>query len=430
MLEYDIVITAIHGALRRAGPCLAATAALLASPVAWAELTLGDAEALALAADPSLNRLDAQHAALAELSVAAGQLPDPMARLGVMSLPVDSFDLDQEPMAQVLVGFEQRFPRGDSRELARRQLEERSEGIGHERADQRLGVLQAVRELFVEVTLQERLQELTGGARETFEDLADITRDYYASGRAQQQEVLQAEVELGRIDEQSLRFAQAEREARAALGVYLGAAAEDALPPDWPGLAPLAAPETLQQALAVHPRILALRERVAAADTAVDLADQRYRPEFGVEVNYGMRSGSEPTGENRPDLFSAMLVMDLPLFHENRQDRVKAARLAQSSAAAFERDDVYRRLLGDLRSLLAQREEAERRRELYESVLLPQAGFSAEASFLAYQSAVGDLTSLLRARITEYELGLEHARVQADLLRIQARLLYLQGEKP
>lgn len=416
------------GARRCAAASLVAVGWLLASSAAQAELSLGEAEALALAADPALHRLEAQRAALEELAIAAGELPDPMARLGVMSLPVDSFDLSQEPMAQVVAGVEQRFPRGATRELSRRQVRERAAGTVHEREDQRLEVLRTVRELYVEVVLQQRLQDLTGAARTLFADLADTARDYYATGRAQQQEVLQAEVERGRIEEQSLRFRQSEREARAALAVYVGDAALGPLPNAWPELAPLAPVAALQDALAEHPRILALRQRVAAADTAVDLARQRYRPEFGVEVSYGLRSGSEPDGASRPDLFSAMLVMDLPLFPDNRQDRVRAARLAQSSAAEFERDDAYRRLLGDLRSLLAQHEEASRRGELFESVLLPQAAFSAESSFDAYQSTVGDLTTLLRARITEYELRLDYARVQADLLRTQARLLYLQGE--
>jgi hypothetical protein len=34
----------------------------------------------------------------------------------------------------------------------------------------------------------------------------------------------------------------------------------------------------------------------------------------------------------------------------------------------------------------------------------------------------------MRARITEFELQLEHVELQAELLKTQVRLLYLEGE--
>ena len=65
---------------------------------------------------------------------------------------------------------------------------------------------------------------------------------------------------------------------------------------------------------------------------------------------------------------------------------------------------------------------------LFENSLLPDAGFNAEATFDAYQAAVEDLTTLMRARITEFELQLEYAKLQAELLLTQARLLYFEGD--
>ena len=53
--------------------------------------------------------------------------------------------------------------------------------------------------------------------------------------------------------------------------------------------------------------------------------------------------------------------------------------------------------------------------------------FNAEAAFEAYQDAVGDLTTLMRARIGEYELKLSHAALCADEIITRARLLYFQG---
>ena len=71
---------------------------------AWAStpgspfLGLDEAAELAISQQPQLLAQQAAVAALNESVPAAGQLPDPKLRLGVVSLPVDTFDFTQEPM--------------------------------------------------------------------------------------------------------------------------------------------------------------------------------------------------------------------------------------------------------------------------------------------------------------------------------------------
>jgi outer membrane protein TolC len=125
-----------------------------------------------------------------------------------------------------------------------------------------------------------------------------------------------------------------------------------------------------------------------------------------------------------------MVTMDLPLFTAERQDRAVAARVAETSAAAFDRDDAHRRLLAEVhlqaRTLARQRE----RLALFETELLPEASFNSEATYSAYQAAVENLSTLMRAHITRFDLQMEHARLQAEALKTQARLLYLQEVSP
>ena len=40
----------------------------------------------------------------------SGQLPDPKLKIGVMNLPLDSFERDQEAMTQLQLGLQQAFP--------------------------------------------------------------------------------------------------------------------------------------------------------------------------------------------------------------------------------------------------------------------------------------------------------------------------------
>jgi outer membrane protein TolC len=395
-----------------------------------AELSLADVERLALANDPAVRSVEAQQLALTELSVAAQQLPDPMLKVGLMSLPVDSFELGQEPMTQAQIGLVQTFPRGRTRALRSEQITQKSDMLDQTARDQELQILLAVREQYLEVIKQTHRAGINADAIRVFTDFADITRDYYATGRVHQQDVLQAVVELAKAEERAQQIAEEEERARARLATWIGDASRQAFDTHWPQLdAPLAR-DALHEQIKRHPRILALQQKIEASETGVELARQQYKPEFSVDVTYGGRGGTEPDGSSRADMLSMMVVMDLPLFHRNRQDRVTASMIAESSAAMFDRDDIYRRMQSeaDLNTVTLERQRE--RLELFAGKILPEARFSAESSFAAYQSAVGDLTTLLRAQITEFELQLEHAHLQAETLKTQARLLYLQGERP
>lgn len=404
--------------------------ALVGAGRAQAEgLSLQAAEALALRQDPSVEAVESRRQALEEMAVASAQLPDPMVKAGLMSLPTDTWKLDQEPMTQVLVGISQKFPRGKSRELRSEQYNEKSRALDETAQDTRLRIRLSVRDAYLDVLRQIKLAQVNDEAITAFADLEDITQDYYATGRVQQQDVLRASVERAKAEDRATRIAEDEEHARAQLAAWIGDEAYTQMDSDWPALPAVADQDTLEKGLMEHPRIAALQQQATAADTGVELARQRYKPEFGVDLAYGARSGNNMDGSSRSDLFSVMLVMDLPLFHENRQDRYVAAAVSQSSAAQFDRDDMLRRMASQVRAAASARQRQLERQERYQKHLLPDAQFNADAAFSAYQAALESLTTLMRARITEYDLQLDYVRLQADLLKTQAQLLYLQGEE-
>lgn len=408
---------------------LAALAMVVHSSAALASgLSLEAAESLALADDPGVSRIESSRQALDELAVAAEQLPDPVIKMGLMSLPTDTFDFGQEAMTQVQVGVVQKFPRGRSRELRSVQFGQRSDGLDDMARDRALQAVLAVRELYVDVVQQRELARINREAIAAFAEVADITRDYYATGRVQQQDVLQAAVELAKVEDRAARIAQDEEQARSRLSAWIGDAAFTNFDDGWPGLVPPPDAAALEAGLIAHPRAEALQQNIAAAETGVELARQRYKPEFGVDLTYGGRSGDNPDGSPRPDLLSLMVVMDVPLFTRNRQDRVVAAQVAETSAAQFTRDDVLRQMRSEIEFHAAAQVRLEERLALFEETLLPQAAFSSEASMNAYRSSLEDLTTLLRTQITEFELQSEYARLKAEILKTRARLHYFAGD--
>jgi outer membrane protein TolC len=391
-------------------------------------LTLEEAERLALETDYSLQAIDARSQSMSELAIAAEQLPDPKLKFGVVNLPTDSFNLGQEAMTQVLVGLKQEFPRGHTRALSSARVKKGVERNDQEALDRRAQILLAVREQFTEILLQSKRAGILEQSLATFSDLAQITEDYYATGRAQQQDVIQAALELSRVKERLSSIRQRGDQARARLAERIGPVAWNELEQGWPRIEQPKPGHEIIEGLASHPRLRAWQHEIARSETGEEIARQRYKPGFAVDVAYGGRGGTNFDGSSRSDLMSVMVTMDVPLFTSNRQDRVVAARVAETSATRFARDDAYRTLKSQVEFNAAALNRELERLNLYETTLLPQAEFNAEAAYEAYRDAVDDLTTLMRARISEYELRLDHASLESDELKTRARLLYLQGE--
>jgi outer membrane protein TolC len=390
-------------------------------------LGLAEAERIAIERDAVLRQLAAESLAMRERGVAEGQLMDPKLRLGAVNVPVDSFSLDAEDMTMLEVGLSQEFPAGRTRELARKRMEQSASAAEAMVADRRLVVQREVRRAWTELAYVARARQLVNGQSEWVEQMRASARARYASGEGRQLEVLQAGLDVAMLREQLLDFDRDEAMRRAQLGRWIGEdearRAEATALPARAALEPLA---TLEERVLRHPAQLDFERRIDAAQTTADLAQQRNRPAWMLDVSYGFRSG-EMDGESRPDMLSAMVSFDLPLFRGNRQDREVAAARAEARSLHEMHDDHQR----EMRAMLAEAwSVADRTAELeqfYESDLLPLAEQSVQAALLAYRSNRSMIDDVIAARRTALETSLKHLRLVADRAQARYDVDYLVG---
>ena len=79
-----------------------------------AELSMAQAEKLALTSDPAVLAQQSKADSLSAEAIAKGQLPDPKIGLSLVNVPVNDFDLEREPSTQFRTKIQQAFPRGDT----------------------------------------------------------------------------------------------------------------------------------------------------------------------------------------------------------------------------------------------------------------------------------------------------------------------------
>jgi len=393
------------------------------------ELSLEQAEVLALDNDPVLQAKQAQSQALRDQAVAADTLPDPKLKLGLVNFPTDTFERDQEPMTQILVGVQQMIPRGDTLNLKSQQVIKSSEASFAEVQDRKRMVMAQLRSAYLEQLYWLSAEEVVKNSYQLFTQLTNITQSQYQSGIQKQQDVIRAELELGLLADKLDDIQSNQKSSYATLSKLVGQPSEKltitrAIPP-------LPTIQLSTDPLAVlreHPRMYVEDAKVARSQFGIELARQDYKPEWMVDVSYGFRDGYNANGSERSDFLSAMLTFDMPLFTGDKQDRTVSASRLQHQSTLQNREEVLRELLRQYEDQLTTWQALQGRVQRYEKLLVPQAHENANAALHAYQNRGGEFTALMRARITELETELKYLRLRINYLKAQSMLLYLVGE--
>ncbi|VAW61540.1 hypothetical protein MNBD_GAMMA09-712 [hydrothermal vent metagenome] len=405
------------------------------TPVPETGLSLQQAEQFALKRDTLSKSFKQNEQAFVEQAIATDTWQDPRIKLGAQAVPIDSFDLEQENMTQLVVGYQQMLPRGDSLTNASESMMalSRTQSARAQQRDRQ--VLMKVRQAWLDVVLQEKTQAIIQENRELFEQMLDISQAFYASGRQQQQDVVQAELEISLVDDRLERARSELMVAEANLAKWVGdenmlqGVAVEQADLSLKGLSELA---ELKRRLENNPELTAMREQVISQQKKLNMAGDQYSPQWGFDITYGYRSGNNgnnPRGEARSDFLTAMVTLDLPVFTSNKQDRNVSAEKQRLQAVRYQQLDVNRELLKRLQSVVGRLQKLKDRHQLYENKVLPQARQNAEVSLRGYQSGVVSFFTLTRARVTELNTHLADLKIDVAYNKAFAELQYLIGEK-
>ena len=257
-------------------------AAMLLSPAALADdspLTLQEAVALALQQDPGIQQLEAETETVRDEAATAGQWPDPKVSFGLVNLPTNSYAVGQDSMTMQMVGVEQDFPAGDTRSLSQTRGQQLADAQSALVKDRMLQIARDVRQAWLKLYYAENALPLVQQSELVFGQLLDIAKVRYANGQGAEQDLARAELEMGALQEKELELNADMDSARAALTRLVGGeAAQRPLADTLPVLPTPPDQATLLRRLPQHPRIVAANTRVAAADTATDIARQSYKP--------------------------------------------------------------------------------------------------------------------------------------------------------
>jgi outer membrane protein, heavy metal efflux system len=125
-------------------------------------------------------------------------------------------------------------------------------------------------------------------------------------------------------------------------------------------------------------------------------------------------------------MYSLGLSFNLPLQRERRRAMVAEAG-AETRMAAAEINEVRNTIRAGIADLIAQLDENRQRVELYEGVIIPQAGLTLEAATAAYQVGRVDFMTLLDSQMDIFGYEQEFYEAMAEYHMAMAQLEALVG---
>ena len=189
---------------------------------ASATLSLQQAEIMALSNEPGIRSLDAKTRSLMQRSIADGQLMDPKLQVGILNLPTDTFDFDQEPMTQLKFSYIQQFPSGNTREINSEKTSKLSEQFTHSIEDRKRAILKLVRLSYLEVLYWEQARLTVQKNRQLLEQLSEIVQSLFSLGRNLQLDVLTVQLQQSKLDDQLTQIEQKIHVQRFKLSEWVG----------------------------------------------------------------------------------------------------------------------------------------------------------------------------------------------------------------
>lgn len=409
--------------LRIAVPFGAAFAALgMVSPVHATDLTLGQAQQLALSRSVEVSGNEAAAASSREMAVAARQLPDPMLKFGVDNLPVngaDRFRIGSDFMTMRRIGVEQELPSSAKREVRAARYERMADKAAAEKAAAASTVARDTAIAWLELYYATAMLDVANAQVTQSRAEMVAAQAAYAGGRSSQADVLAARSANAVAQDRVSEIERRRLSAQIALARWVGPQ-DDLATVGSPDIARLDLdPDRITQELEHHPELVVLDRQEQVARAEVKVAQAERKPDWRVEVAVQQR------GPGYSDMVSFGVAVPLQWNRKNRQDREIAAKLEQADQAHDEHEAASRTRVAETQAMLGEWHTGLDRVRRYRTEIVPLAQDRTQAVLAAYRGSKAALADVLGARSAELDARLQALQIEGDTARLWARLNFL-----
>ncbi len=362
----------------------------------------------------------------------AEALDDPMLEAGVINAPLASSPFNREDMTMKMIGLSQRFPFPGKRGLRKEVASKDAEAINYGYQETVNRVVRDLKIAYFDLGLTVEMTRLVEKNKLILEHFLQIAEGRYQVGEGSQADVLKAQTQVSRMQDELLRLARERPVIEAELvralgrGTYAGELIPESLHMQQTSLNL----ESLrEEAMRQRPQLLALQSLTARNKKAVELAQKEYYPDFDVRLSYGQRDRMLDN-TSRPDMVSLTVAVNLPIWRNSKIE----PRIAESQAMYHQALDLYQVQTNEIAAKLRQQgataEQNLKSVQLYQTTILPQARLTVESALAAYRVNRVDFLTLLDSQMTVFNYEINLVTAIANYNKALAEIDLLTGKTP
>jgi len=326
------------------------------------------------------------------------------------------------------VGIAQTLPWFGKRSLRGETLSEAAEAARQQYEQTKLELFYRVRSTYFEYYILGRSIDLTRQHLILLQNIEQVARTRFQSGSAPQSDLIQTQVELGKLEDriQTLEALRGPVSAKLNAALNRPMETEHPLPSIIvPRPATFSDEEIIQRLQTNSPSLKRLDALIRKEQAAERLAHRNRYPDvtFGVEyIDTG--EALAPTPDNGKDPVMAMVSINLPIWQGSLKAAEKEARLRRV-AVEGERTDRENRLDSSLQLSLYHFRNAERKIDLYRDTLIPQAEHSMKVALQGFRDGRIGFISLIDAerQLLEFQLAADQALADRETRLAEIELL-------
>lgn len=395
-----------------------------AETMIWAPAPLGVLIEEGLSNNQSIKSLQSRIDAMKELESVAGALSDPRIGIGLLNLPVDSFRFGQEPMTQKQISVAQKFPWFGKLDL---QTQRAALTTGQKEVMlivEKLSLSKKIAEAYYDLGFVSKSQEINFRLIQMVQQILRSAESRYATGYGLQQNIFQAQVELSQLSDEKITLKKKRRVKEARINELLNRKSFESIKApselDFSGIK-ISLPTLQNFAKANNPVLKAKEIEILKEQTNIDLAHKDYMPDFDMKLAYGQRE-ENAAGQNWDDFFSAVVVMNIPLWKNSRQDKNLSAAIASHRSVEQSYQNLRESLGHQVDAMATELQDLQENFTLYKNSLLPQAGQWARAAKDAYEVDKVEFDTMIDAQIRLLKFELQAEKYLFDIYKKRAEL--------
>lgn len=344
-------------------------------------------------------------------------LPDPMLNLGLANLPTNSFSFSQEPMTGKIVGLSQAVPfpgkLGAAEKVQSKDIE-----INQQEIDDKINEIRnEVSQTYYDLRFTREALRIAYENKDLLNKIVQVVRTKYAVSQANQQNIIQVEVEITRVNDKIEELKGKEQGQLASLNALLLKNPMSAiLTSNVPQIVEKNVTIDIADSLAVknRPYLKGIEISKEKAKLMENLAEYEFYPNFNFSVSYSQRDRIEKTNTGLTDFLSVFVGITLPIdYGGKKSSKVEETKFMQAlysnqyNAAMQFLDKAFGKSIARLNELV-------KREKLIETGLFPQAQQSLEAALAGYKVNAIDFINVIDAqnRLLDVETMLYNIRTQ------------------